>query len=360
MRRAIALLIHLQNLEATFGGMVRLKGMCFAKNAFFLCLVVSHIVLAEQPAPLGKLIAVGDHKLHLYCTGRGSPTAVIETGLGDFSFDWQLVQKPLSKALRVCNYDRAGYEWSTPGPLPRTFDQLNLELKTLLESAGEKPPFLLVGHSFGGGVVRNFALKYPELTAGLVLVDAIAEDQPVPMGPEVHRIREFATGRAVPESRLEGSPMPAGSVPPAGDLPDDVYANLPPQSQAIHKWAAAQADLRKVEESQKDWSAEYFARWHAHPTAAALGRKPVVVLSRASIGFQDVNGSSAAELERDRLVGQRSQLDLSQNSLMLVSGTEHSMHLAEPEFVIGAIRLTACAVRANRLLVRARWDGCLQ
>jgi pimeloyl-ACP methyl ester carboxylesterase len=123
---------------------------------------------ASEPKPPGKLVDLGGHRLHVNCTGKGSPTVVVENGLGDFSFDWVLVQSRVSAFTRICTYDRGGYAWSDPGPKPRTFAQLNLELRDALRKLGEPGPFVLVGHSYGGAVVRNFALTYrgdvPELS----------------------------------------------------------------------------------------------------------------------------------------------------------------------------------------------------
>jgi hypothetical protein len=107
-------------------------------DVMFSVLAALFIVSSSlDPRPVGRLIDLGGHRLHLHCTGRGRPTVVIETGLGDFSFDWILVQQRVERDLRVCTYDRAGYAWSDPGPLPRTFDQLNLELHDALARAGE-------------------------------------------------------------------------------------------------------------------------------------------------------------------------------------------------------------------------------
>src|ERR1700741_170271 len=81
------------------------------------------------PLAPGKLVDLGGHKLHVNCSGKGSPVVVIENGLGDFSFDWVLVQTRVSQFTRICTYDRAGYAWSDAGPKPRTFAQINLELR---------------------------------------------------------------------------------------------------------------------------------------------------------------------------------------------------------------------------------------
>jgi len=127
---------------------------------------------ANAPKPPGKLVDLGGHKLHVNCTGKESPTVIVETGLGDFSFDWILVQAKVDGFARICTYDRAGYAWSDPGPKPRTFAQINLELHDALAKLGEHGPYVLVGHSYGGPLVRSFAAIYPNDVAGIVLVDA--------------------------------------------------------------------------------------------------------------------------------------------------------------------------------------------
>ena len=78
------------------------------------CLVFA--ATTPEPKPLGKLVHLGGHRLHVNCTGKGSPIVVVENGLGDFSFDWTLVQSRVSRFARICTYDRAGYAWSDPVP----------------------------------------------------------------------------------------------------------------------------------------------------------------------------------------------------------------------------------------------------
>jgi len=78
----------------------------------------------QRPKAQGRLVDLGGHRLHVNCTGKGAPIVVVENGLGDFSFDWFLVQSRISHVTRICTYDRGGYAWSDPGPKPRTFAQL--------------------------------------------------------------------------------------------------------------------------------------------------------------------------------------------------------------------------------------------
>ena len=130
-------------------------------------------VEAKETFYKGKLIDIGSHRLHIHCTGEGSPTVVFDSGIGGFSLEWSKIQKRLVKNnLKVCSYDRAGYGWSDSGPKPRTTARITKELKTLLTQANVPGPYLLVGHSFGGFNIRYFASEYPRLTAGLVLIDS--------------------------------------------------------------------------------------------------------------------------------------------------------------------------------------------
>jgi pimeloyl-ACP methyl ester carboxylesterase len=122
------------------------------------------------PAP-GRLIDVGGFSLHLHCAGAGSPSVVLDAALGGSSVSWSWVQPEIAKLTRVCSYDRAGFGWSQPGPFPRTAGRMAAELRTLLDRGGVPPPFVLVGHSFGGLIMRIFAARYRGDVRGLVLVD---------------------------------------------------------------------------------------------------------------------------------------------------------------------------------------------
>jgi pimeloyl-ACP methyl ester carboxylesterase len=125
----------------------------------------------------GRLVDVGGYHLMLDCVGVGKPTVVLESGWGDVSVEWRAVQPQIAKFSRVCSYDRAGYGGSDPGPMPRTSLQIARELHTVLQNAGEMPPYVLVGSSFGGYNVRVFNGLYHGEVAGIVLADATQEDQ---------------------------------------------------------------------------------------------------------------------------------------------------------------------------------------
>ena len=121
----------------------------------------------------GRLIDVGGHKLHIDCTGTGSPTVVLEPGLGEPSTAMAWIAPDVATTTRVCVYDRAGRGWSESAGRPQDGVEVATDLHTLLERAGERGPFVLAGHSAGGIYVLNFAHLYPEQVAGVVLLDSM-------------------------------------------------------------------------------------------------------------------------------------------------------------------------------------------
>jgi pimeloyl-ACP methyl ester carboxylesterase len=150
--------------------------------------------------PPGQLIDVGGYRLHLYCTGQataGQPTVILETLSGGISAYWGWVQPAVAQTTRVCAYDRAGRAWSDPAPGPLSLEQTVTDLHTLLTNAGVPGPYVLVGHSIGGLYVREFAARYPDEVAGLVLVDAAHPEQ----------LERFPTFQAERESYLRLSAL---------------------------------------------------------------------------------------------------------------------------------------------------------
>jgi pimeloyl-ACP methyl ester carboxylesterase len=123
-----------------------------------------------HPAP-GVLIDVGGHWLHLHCAGSGSPTVILESGLGESGAYWGWITAAVARSTKVCVYDRAGRGWSDPASVGQDGFAVTRDLHGLLERAHIQPPFVLVGHSLGAQYVRIFAGRYPEQVAGVVLLD---------------------------------------------------------------------------------------------------------------------------------------------------------------------------------------------
>ena len=271
------------------------------------------VLTAQASTPAGKMIDLDGRRLHLNCTGSGTPTVLIETGLGSFSTEWAAVQARMQQFTRICSYDRGGYPPSDPGPFPRTFAQLNLELHEALSRAGERAPLVLVAHSFGGGVVRAYTERYPNDVAGLVLVDVVSEQQYVRMGPHAGRIADGAKGRAIPEPTLSGK---------------------------------GEGGLAEAENNQREWSSEYFARWLSASQSGTLGKRPLIVLARADGAYPDNLDKPAAELERARLAGQRALATLSTQGSLRLLQAGHDLHVDATNDVVQAIQQVVKAVRA--------------
>jgi len=133
---------------------------------------------AKAYPPSCQMVDVGGHRLHINCTGSGSPTVVIVARAGDWSTTWGgVVQPEVAKTTRVCTYDRPGLGWSEAAPLPGYAAQFAKELHTLLQNANVPGPYVMVGHSLGGFVVRIFAHDYASEVAGVVLVDSMNPKQ---------------------------------------------------------------------------------------------------------------------------------------------------------------------------------------
>lgn len=135
---------------------------------------------ARSYPPPGELVDVGGYRLHLHCTGAntpGSPTVILDTLAGGSMVNWAWVQPEIAKVTRVCSYDRAGFGWSDSSPNPHNLQRAATDLHTLLTRARVTGPYVLVGHSLGGLIVRQFAAEHPSDVAGVVMLDAAHPDQ---------------------------------------------------------------------------------------------------------------------------------------------------------------------------------------
>jgi pimeloyl-ACP methyl ester carboxylesterase len=142
--------------------------------------------LAADVPPPGKLVDVGEHRLHIYCLGsqRGSPAVLIEAGLGVSSSYYHWIQANLARSTKVCTYDRAGLGWSDPSTRPRVLGDVVEQLHTLLDESGFERPFVLVGHSIGAIIMREYVARYPSDVVGLAFLDGSHPDQTRALGLE--------------------------------------------------------------------------------------------------------------------------------------------------------------------------------
>jgi pimeloyl-ACP methyl ester carboxylesterase len=307
------------------------------------------------PAPPGALIDIGGQRLHVNCTGKGSPTVVLESGTGDVSVIWSLVQPSVSSFTRVCSYDRGGYAWSEPGTRPRTFAQLALELHTALTRMQITPPYILVGQSYGGFVIRGFQARYVSEVTGMVMVDSVHEDQRIVYGGQPHRIRDEAKGRQFPEPRIgldtELIQLARNKpTPPQTEALEPPLDRLPPGAQQLWRWASAQPLLELAQGAELDWSPEELARLHNErlKDRVSLGDLPLIVLARTHGGYADGMSVSAADLEAERRALDADLARLSRKGkLIFARNSGHNIHLEDPGLVVDSIREVVKQSRAR-------------
>jgi len=285
--------------------------------------------LKAQPPP-GRLVDVGGYRLHLWCTGAGSTTVILDSGLGGTAFDWASVQPPVSRFARVCSYDRAGLGYSDSGPRPRTSERIAKELEAVLNAAHLRGPIVLVGASLGGWNVRYFASTHEDRAAGLVLVDARHEDQSrrqAALGVQETPAAIIWAARLAPLLAYSGI---ARALRFAPGLPPDFLPESTRQYARATQFRSSVLVASADELRNGDLSAA-----QVRATRHALNI-PVVVMSagqRAESGY--------AKLLNDL---QQDQLLLSRRSCQIIaSQSGHVIQLSQPELVVSAIRVTVDA-----------------
>jgi pimeloyl-ACP methyl ester carboxylesterase len=289
----------------------------FTRFLIALCGMAALPAWASQEAaptratPPGRFVEVGGHRLHLNCRGEGSPTVVFDSGLGGSSLDWARVHPRVAKLTRACAYDRAGYGWSDPGPNPRDSVRIAAELAELLERGGVPPPYVLVGHSFGGFNVRMFAAEHPDAIAALVLIDSSHERQ----------FDEFD------EAGLPSVAPRSGQI--VIENPNTVPSGLPSELLPLARSftlrpgfvAALRSELGNLRRSAQELR------------NARLPDVPLVVISHRI----DEDGPS---VRRDRLwfgLQQELATRTSEGRLVVANTRDHYVQLADPDVVVSAI-----------------------
>lgn len=224
---------------------------------------------ATDYAMPGRLVDVGGHRLHLHCTGSGSPTVVLEPGAGLMSSTMGWIAPAVARDTRVCVYDRAGRGWSDPADEAQDAARIATDLHTLLHRANVPGPYVLAGHSFGGLYALTYADRYPDDVAGMVLIDSTA---PARSGAT----RSSRAGSGDPMRRVSALLSSTARFGVARLVASLDQGSLPPRSRAEARASAATADhLRST--------IDEYARANASAKEAAalrsFGDKPLVVLT---------------------------------------------------------------------------------
>jgi pimeloyl-ACP methyl ester carboxylesterase len=278
---------------------------------------VSEAADKQAYPPPGQMVDVGGYRLHINCTGTGSPTVVIDSGWGAWSLEWSWVQGEVAKTTQVCTYDRAGMGYSEAGPLPRNAEQFARELHTLLEQAYISGPYVMVGHSLGGLTVRVFVHDYPTGVAGVVLIDSMSPRQMTKSPSEI---------KPQTPSQFSGVSLPflvarIGLVRLlAGQL---ITQNLPPEAQSAY--TAFSVTPRSVQ-AWVDEGASIQESLAQADAIKSFGDLPLIVLTGAldqQTGWQTM---------------QSELLQLSSNSRQVIADNSgHNIQIDQPEAAVGAI-----------------------
>jgi pimeloyl-ACP methyl ester carboxylesterase len=289
---------------------------------------------AKYPAP-GQMVDIGGYRLHINCHGTGSPTVVMEAGLTDPSLIWALVQPQIANTTRVCVYDRAGLGWSDASPKPRTAETMVAELHTFLTNANIPGPYVLMGHSTGGMLVRLYANNYPDEVVGMVLVDAQHEDQFERISePQLQAVKDNFAQAHRDLSLLRGLIL-TGLCALRPAIFED--AGLPsPEREAFSALLVSEPKFVEARIAEYDAIFESLAEVRAaHITS--VGNIPLVVISRGIYGGM-IPGMNA---EAEKQWWQELQTELAalspQGSLVLANKSDHYIQLEQPELVIEAI-----------------------
>lgn len=282
----------------------------------------SEVSDARNYPPPGKLVDVGGYRLHIHCTGVGTPTVVIESGWGDSSSSWGWVQPEIAKNTRVCTYDRAGMGWSEMSSEPRTAQEFAKELHTLLHNANETGPYVLVGHSLGGYTVRLYANDYQGEVSGVVFVDpqniSVSETSKPAKTPKPGQslipslIARFGIIRLLK--------VPLGSIEdlPKGDK--EAYTATAVAPRSVQTFID---ELMGISEGVSQARA-----------VTTLGSLPLIVLSRG----KDMDSESAASQAR--------YIALSTNSEHIIAEQSgHAIMIEQPDAVVSAIMKMVSLVR---------------
>jgi pimeloyl-ACP methyl ester carboxylesterase len=251
----------------------------------------------------GVLYEVGGHRLHMNCTGTGTPTVVLENGLGETSPGWARITSAVSGTTRVCAYDRAGQGWSDDVGSRQDADAIAVDLHTLLARSGETGPYVLVGHSAGGPYVMTFAAKYPDEVAGMVLLDS--------MSPYEFTDLPGFTGEQSMMRRGLGVLPSLARLGITQLLPASAWSGLPePEASQVQVFASSPRGMRNMLDEQS----MYPTVFEQARALTSLGDKPLVVVTATESIHQH---KEWIELQ-DRLAA------LSSNSQHRVADATHS------------------------------------
>ena len=304
-----------------------------------------------------QLVDIGGRRLNLYCQGHGTPTVILEGGLESSTIAWRKVHAELAKTTRVCAYDRAGCGFSDPGPLPRDTRSLADDLAALTKAARLRPPYVLVGASLGGGIVRLYADTHRADVGGMVLVDPHTEH-------EENRLEAVSPGflqrikkgndslRACLTAVEAGVPAPGSKA--AEDCVDDPDPEFPATVNdhfaQLSSHAPFYRDALSESESELGSGAD-----QVEASKRSYGALPLIVLTSTTPESPDPNHPDVYFEARTKVViaMHEETARLSTRGVnRTIPGATHHIMLSVPQAVIDAVNEVVAEVRKDRTAAR--------
>ena len=291
--------------------------------------------LRKRYPPLGQLVDIGGYRLHMHVEGEGTPTVVLDSGAGGIGLTWELIRPAIARVTRTVVYDRAGLGWSEPGPHPRDARTMARELHTMLTNAKIAGPYILVGHSLGGPVARQFAAKYPEEVAGLVMVDSAHEQQMKRFPAAMVKMVNSMKGMFVVMRLLSRSG--AFALNPKM-IPLDDKGKLDPRTAELTRAVIAASNSHldvMIAESESVYAGQ------TQPVKT-LGDLPLTVISHGELDANAVPASLGQTVRDDyERAWQDLQTEIASLSTrvrhIVAKRSGHNIHYEEPEIIVQSV-----------------------
>lgn len=344
--------IHLRTLPTRFPGkgfrlvdQVILGLMLAGAAVLTVCATYNALSLLrfrEMNRPASGMYVVNGHRMHLNCAGAGSPTLVLEAGLGNDSLIWGSVQPEFAKTTRVCSYDRAGFGWSDPVDGPRDADHIAVELHALLAEADIHGPIVLMGHSVAGMYIRDYATRYPEQVAGLIFLDGstpLQDENPVFKDAGEAGLPRWASILVMRTVDAAGLPRLAGRC-----------------GHSMHGFDAHASELLAEDLCHPQFNAidEELRGFHASGLESAhtgpFGDLPVLIISQDPAALTSNPHTAHALVEMERVWGQMQEnlKHLSTRSRRIIArGSSHAVQVDRPDLLAREVPLFLEQIRGT-------------
>ncbi|MBP3041905.1 alpha/beta hydrolase, partial [Bacillaceae bacterium Marseille-Q3522] len=308
-------------------------------SGFFYQIVKDRYFLKKYK-PLGNLEEIDGKMMHYHCIGNGHPIVVLDSALGGNCLDWSWIQAEIAKYTKVVAYDRAGYGWSELTGTRRSSETIVEELRKLLQKAKLSPPYILVGHSFGGLNMRLFQQKYPGEVAGMILIDSTPEKLFTDM-PNETRKSYFRDRKMLKAAKFLASfgilrliKMPVG------------YFQLPENKKVIAKEAGYQTKAYLTAYNEMSSLEKSISQ-----VTTGKGKLdiPLYVISRKKFTGRSLSEDAKVKAEEAWHKLQSNIAEISEKGRHITAeNSGHYIHCDEPELVIGLLKEMIAETKLKR------------